>query len=54
MCNSLLLIAFIYLFICLFVYIFRAIPMASEVPRLGVESKLQLVAYTTATAMPDP
>ena len=25
-----------------------------EVPRLGVESELQLVAYTTATAMMDP
>ena len=25
-----------------------------EVPRLGVESELQLPAYTTATAMPDP
>ena len=25
-----------------------------EVPRLGVESELQLQAYTTATAMPDP
>ena len=25
-----------------------------EVPGLGVESKLQLVAYATATAMPDP
>ena len=25
-----------------------------EVPRLGVESELQLLAYTTATAMPDP
>ena len=25
-----------------------------EVPRLGVESELQLTAYTTATAMPDP
>ena len=24
-----------------------------EVPRLGVKSKLQLLAYTTATAMPD-
>ena len=24
-----------------------------EVPRLGVESELQLMAYTTATAMPD-
>ena len=25
-----------------------------EVPKLGVESELQLLAYTTATAMPDP
>ena len=25
-----------------------------EVPRLGVESELQLSACTTATAMPDP
>ena len=25
-----------------------------EVPRLGVELDLQLIAYTTATAMPDP
>ena len=25
-----------------------------EVPRLGVKSELQLPAYTTATAMPDP
>ena len=25
-----------------------------EVPRVGVESELQLPAYTTATAMPDP
>ena len=24
-----------------------------EVPRLGVQSELQLLAYTTATAMPD-
>lgn len=26
----------------------------TEVPKLGVESELQLPAYTTATAMPDP
>ena len=26
----------------------------TEVPRLGVKSELQLPAYTTATAMPDP
>ena len=25
-----------------------------EVPRLGVELELQLLAYTTAAAMPDP
>ena len=25
-----------------------------EVPRLGVESETQLLAYTTATPMPDP
>ena len=25
-----------------------------EVPRLGFEWELQLLAYTTATAMPDP
>ena len=25
-----------------------------EVPTLGIESELQLLAYTTATAMPDP
>ena len=25
-----------------------------EVPRLGVKLELQLPAYTTATAMPDP
>ena len=29
-------------------------PQHMEVPRLGVESALQLVAYTTATATPDP
>ena len=25
-----------------------------EIPRLGVKSELQLLAYTAATAMPDP
>ena len=29
-------------------------PRHVEVPRLGVESELQLPAYATATAMPDP
>ena len=29
-------------------------PWHMEVPRLGVELELQLLAYTTATAKPDP
>ena len=29
-------------------------PQHTEVPRLGVESDLQLLAYATATATPDP
>ena len=29
-------------------------PQHMDVPRLGVESELQLLAYTTATATPDP
>ena len=29
-------------------------PWHMEVPRLGFESEMQLLAYTTATAMPDP
>ena len=29
-------------------------PWHVEVPRLGVESELQVLAYTTATPMPDP
>ena len=29
-------------------------PRYMEVPRLGAESELQLLAYTRATAMPDP
>ena len=29
-------------------------PQHMEVPRLGVESELQLPAYATATATPDP
>ena len=36
-----------------FFFFFKATP-AMEVPRLGVESQLQLLAYTTATAMQDP
>ena len=29
-------------------------PWHMEVPRLGMESELQMLAYTTATTMPDP
>ena len=32
----------------------RAILVDMEVPRLGVELELELLAYTTATATPDP
>ena len=41
---------FIYLFICLF----RAIPEAHGSSQLGLESELQLLAHTTATATLDP
>ena len=40
-----------------FVFIFCFLGLNArhmEVPRLGVESELQLPAYTIATAMPDP
>ena len=37
----------------LFSPIFRAMPKAYRVPRLGVESDLQLLAYITATATQD-
>ena len=30
------------------------LPWHMDVPRLGVKSELKLLAYTTATAMPDP
>jgi len=37
-----------------FLFVFRAAPLAyMEVPRLGVELELQLLAYTTATVTPD-
>ena len=52
--NSIIL--FIYLFTYLFIYLFIFLGPHSwhmEVPRLGVESELQLPAYATATAMWD-
>ena len=38
---------------CLFVCLFRAVPAAYGSSQAGVESELQLLAYTTATATPD-
>ena len=49
-CKSLLLI-------CLFIYLFCFLglhPQHMEVPRLGVELELQLLACATATAAQDP
>ena len=37
----------------LFFFFLGPPPWHMEVPRLGVESELQLLAYTTASAMPD-
>ena len=42
-------------FVCLFIFVFLGPHlMHMEVPRLGVESELYPLAYTTATVMPDP
>ena len=41
---------FVYLFVCLGILGLPLQPM--EVPRLGVDLELQLLAYTTATAIP--
>ena len=41
-------------FYFIFIFCFLGLHLQNmDVPRLGVESKLQLPAYTTATAMPD-
>ena len=48
---------FLVFFVCLFVLSYFILGLPSqhmEVPRLRVESDLQLPAYTTATATPDP
>ena len=42
------------LFIYLLILLFRAVTAAYEVPRLGVNSKLQLPAYVTSTPTQDP
>ena len=46
---------FVSVVVCLFVCLFLGPQVLHmEVPRLRVESELQLSAYTTATATPDP
>ena len=45
---------FIYLFVCLLACFLGLHPRHMEVPRLGAEWELQLPAYATATATPDP
>ena len=47
-------VLFIFLFLIKFFFLFRAAPVHMEVPTLGAEYELQLLAYTTATATPDP
>ena len=42
------------IFVCLFVCFLGPYLQHMEVPRLDVESELQLPAYTTATKMQDP
>ena len=44
----------IYTVLDFFFYFFRATPAAMEIPKLGVESELQLLGTATATAMWDP
>ena len=46
-------LAFLFFFFFFFVGS-GAHPQPMEVPSLGVQSELQLLAYTTATATPDP
>ena len=43
----------VFLFLFLF-YFLRPHLWHMEIPRLGAESELQLLAYTTATALPNP
>ena len=55
--RLMVLLSFFCLFVCLFVCLFFVFLgphlLHMEVPRLGVESELQLLAYTTVTAMRD-
>ena len=45
---------FLFSFLSLSFCLLRAVPTTHEVPRLGVKSELQLLAYATATATQDP
>ena len=51
MCQLLIIIITIIIIVLAFL---RMNQWHMEVPRLGVELELQLLAYTTATAMQDP
>ena len=48
--ENFIIFLFIYLFVCLFIYFLGLHPWHMEVPRLGVDSELQLPIYITATA----
>ena len=49
-CHAVSIVTIIFVYVCLF----RATPCHVEVPRLGVHLELQLLAYATTAAMPDP
>ena len=48
--ENFIIFLFIYLFVCLFIYFLGLHPWHMEVPRLGVDSELQLPICITATA----
>ena len=43
-----------YFYLFIYLVFLGLYPHHMEVPRLGVELEMQLLSYTTATAMPDP
>ena len=54
--GDVVLFFFFFFFFVWFVFVFCLVthPQHMEVPRLGVESELQLLAHTTVTATADP
>ena len=53
--ECLLELLFCFLFYSFFLFCFLGLQLwHMEIPRIGVESELQLLAYTTATVMQDP